>query len=210
MKYCKKCGTEKPLAEFAGDKGFTDGHKATCKACEKPIKQAWYQKNRAISIERAKQYRIDHPEWAKTMNSSAHRSEFSRSWRDRNPEKAQILARRTSINRRFKKHGLTQEQYISLLASQNNVCAACHETPVTSAVRNSAIAFDNFVIDHCHASGVVRGIVCNTCNVALGMIRDNPNTARKLAAYLEAFNSRLNCGSEVQIDVCASSSELNV
>jgi hypothetical protein len=33
------------------------------------------------------------------------------------------------------------------------------------------------------------------CNVALGMIRDNPETARKLATYLE--NSRLNCGLEV-------------
>lgn len=39
--------------------------------------------------------------------------------------------------------------------------------------------------DHCHKTGKFRGWLCGNCNSALGMARDNPDTLRKLADYLE-------------------------
>jgi hypothetical protein len=41
------------------------------------------------------------------------------------------------------------------------------------------------VIDHCHDRGVIRGLLCQGCNLALGAVKDAPDTLRKLADYLE-------------------------
>lgn len=45
------------------------------------------------------------------------------------------------------------------------------------------------VFDHCHDSEKFRGWICDNCNKALGHARDNPETLRKLAEYLEKFNA---------------------
>ncbi len=42
------------------------------------------------------------------------------------------------------------------------------------------------VYDHCHSSGAFRGWLCNACNVALGLVRDDPSILRALAKYVEA------------------------
>lgn len=39
--------------------------------------------------------------------------------------------------------------------------------------------------DHCHQRGVFRGWICNSCNVVLGYVNDDPDHLRKLIAYLE-------------------------
>lgn len=44
---------------------------------------------------------------------------------------------------------------------------------------------DKICVDHCHDSGVVRGALCWTCNVALGHLKDNPSRIRALADYAE-------------------------
>lgn len=210
MKTCARCKTRKALTDFNRCRRNPDGLQYPCRQCQRiatansrkkqdparvaSVKQIWYTKNREVSIERAKLYREAHPEWAKEM-SKRH----SPTWRKRYPEKAKLLAMKQATQRRFRKHGLTQQQYDAMLDHQDHVCAACKEIPVTSSVRPGTNAYDNFVIDHDHATGKVRGLVCTNCNVALGMIRDNPDTARKLADYLEA-NSPMNSGLEVPPD----------
>lgn len=44
---------------------------------------------------------------------------------------------------------------------------------------------DRLVIDHCHTTGTVRGVLCTPCNLILGHAKDNPDTLRALALYLE-------------------------
>lgn len=39
--------------------------------------------------------------------------------------------------------------------------------------------------DHCHQRGIFRGWICNSCNVVLGYVNDDPDHLRKLVAYLE-------------------------
>jgi hypothetical protein len=43
-------------------------------------------------------------------------------------------------------------------------------------------------VDHCHRTDLVRGVICNGCNTALGMIRDNPVTAYRMSDYLDRIN----------------------
>lgn len=41
-------------------------------------------------------------------------------------------------------------------------------------------------LDHDHASGAVRGLLCSACNTGMGLLGDNPNLLRIAAQYLEA------------------------
>ncbi len=46
----------------------------------------------------------------------------------------------------------------------------------------------NFCIDHDHATGKVRGLLCHNCNVAIGLMKDNTDLLKKAAEYLETHN----------------------
>ena len=41
------------------------------------------------------------------------------------------------------------------------------------------------MIDHCHRTGIFRGLLCSGCNLALGATKDEPDTLRKLAEYVD-------------------------
>ena len=84
--------------------------------------------------------------------------------------KRKISDRRNQLKRLY---GITVEQYNEMLASQGGACATCRR------------AVKKFHVDHCHLTGLVRGILCPNCNHALGLIHENSGTARALAEYLE-------------------------
>jgi hypothetical protein len=75
----------------------------------------------------------------------------------------------------LRKYGISLEYYQGLLQKQGGVCACCYvdlrdHTPH---------------LDHDHATGIIRGILCHHCNVALGLVRDDVRVLRNLIAYLE-------------------------
>ena len=40
-------------------------------------------------------------------------------------------------------------------------------------------------VDHCHATDIVRGILCHPCNKALGAFKDRPDVLLDVIKYLE-------------------------
>jgi hypothetical protein len=72
---------------------------------------------------------------------------------------------------RLWKYGLKPEQYEQMLMDAQNACEICSST-------------ENLVIDHCHDSDKVRGILCWSCNVALGHFKDSLETVKKATDYL--------------------------
>ena len=76
-----------------------------------------------------------------------------------------------------KKYGISIQEYDELLASQNGCCKICGTDTPNGQGR--------FVIDHNHATGEVRGLLCSTCNTGLGNFFDNPEFLKKAATYLE-------------------------
>lgn len=97
-------------------------------------------------------------------------NEYNKTWNAANPER--YAARR--LRNRLKQRGLTIAQYEALHTSQEGKCAICH-APFPAAPH----------IDHCHSTGVVRGLLCSPCNLLLGHARDQPSRLQSAALYLE-------------------------
>ena len=75
---------------------------------------------------------------------------------------------------RARRYGLSLQDYRAILARQGNACAICKKPDV------------RLCIDHCHATGKVRGLLCDKCNMGLGNYNDDPSLMRAATAYLEA------------------------
>ena len=82
---------------------------------------------------------------------------------------------------RVRRYGLSWEAYLSMLAAQQNRCAICGGPPKGKD--------DEFHIDHDHATNRNRGLLCDTCNVGIGMFRDDPELLAKAIAYLKYAES---------------------
>jgi recombination endonuclease VII len=86
------------------------------------------------------------------------------------------------------KYNLSLEEFEEMSLQQGNVCAICNEKPHGS----------NLSVDHDHncCPGVrscgrcVRSLICQRCNTALGLLRDNPVLADKAAAYLRGWKKK--------------------
>ena len=80
-----------------------------------------------------------------------------------------------TIVKRCARHGISPEQLTRTYELQGGKCPIC----------TNLIELMNSAIDHNHTTGEFRGILCKTCNRALGLFRDNPDILRSAATYLE-------------------------
>lgn len=76
-------------------------------------------------------------------------------------------------------YNFTWEEYEALLEKQNGKCAIC-KSKVGNATKT------RLFIDHCHSGLHVRGLLCGSCNSALGLFKDSPTILRQAIKYLEA------------------------
>ena len=70
-----------------------------------------------------------------------------------------------------------------MYANQNGRCLICDDPVRMKGVGKTKT--DIAHLDHDHSTGKVRGILCQNCNVAIGLLRDNPDLLRAAAEYLE-------------------------
>lgn len=79
-------------------------------------------------------------------------------------------------------YGLSKEEYRNMLELQKGRCAICNREPrAATSGRSRAILF----IDHDHATGRVRGLLCNGCNAGIGHLQDDPKRLRAAVKYLK-------------------------
>lgn len=85
---------------------------------------------------------------------------------------------------KFKKHyGITLDIYNGLLVGQKNVCAICKNGETMIDKRNGEIRA--LAVDHCHKTGIVRGLLCRKCNNGLGMFKEDSGLLRKAIIYIK-------------------------
>jgi hypothetical protein len=80
-----------------------------------------------------------------------------------------------------KTYGLERGEYAKMLATQGGVCAICRE-PETAVFRGRP---KKLALDHDHADGHVRALLCNKCNTILGRADDDLDLLRACIAYVE-------------------------
>jgi len=76
--------------------------------------------------------------------------------------------------------GFTQEEFENKLKEQNYRCAIC-KTDTPSSI--------NWHADHCHDTKQKRGVLCQKCNMGLGLFKDNVEALERAIMYLNKYNS---------------------
>lgn len=151
------CGEVKPLADFHRDKSDRMGRARRCKPCACTKARDWVQAN----PEKAREARTA---WAQrnrdTVNKS-HREAYSRD-----------PSRDIDAKRKYR-YGVSRQQYDQMIVAQGGRCAVCGDPT------------ERLHVDHDHATGDVRGLLCRMCNQGLGFLRDNIEVMRSAVRYLE-------------------------
>ena len=83
----------------------------------------------------------------------------------------------------YRNYGITISNYKEILHKQNNVCAICGGTGNERATHSKSKC--NLVVDHCHTTSKVRGLLCHTCNTALGQFKDSKHLLQNAIKYLD-------------------------
>jgi len=88
-------------------------------------------------------------------------------------------------------HGITLEERDLLLIKQDNKCAICgNDTQFKLKKGSGSNIGDEAVIDHCHNSLKIRGVLCGFCNTGLGAFKDNIKSLINAIAYLQASTEK--------------------
>jgi hypothetical protein len=167
---CTACKQTKSAAEFNRSKGRKSGLQKECKLCTGARKSAVHYEVSVVS-----QVCCD-------CGTEKPASEFPRATKRVSGIRKECKDC-TSIRNRAQLYALTLEEVREMCSVE--ACDICGSSFSTARDRN---------IDHCHATGVVRGTLCNLCNRMLGSARDNPAVLETAASYLRATSQEAFCG----------------
>jgi hypothetical protein len=154
FKFCSGCGGTKAITSFGKQKSRPDGVEYRCKNCMKNYRSKRYSNPK---IKR------------KLLKSSA-------AWREKNPD--------SDVNKHLmRKYGISLEQYNNMFQIQNGLCGICGKKESTRR-RKKTEGNERLAVDHCHETGVVRGLLCFKCNTAIGSLGDNEEMVMRVIFYL--------------------------
>ncbi|MFC9929387.1 endonuclease VII domain-containing protein [Streptomyces sp. NPDC127190] len=172
---CSRCKQQLPRSAFASNRSTSDGLQAYCRECAATYyRQRQEAKGKKVrekvpvpqGHKRCPQCEVVKPlcEWERNKSSSDGWASYCRACR----------AERNRVSYFKRKYGLTEAERDLLVASQGGVCCICLAAPPAH-------------VDHCHETGRVRGVLCFSCNAALGQFKDRPDAIRRAAAYVEGI-----------------------
>jgi len=74
-------------------------------------------------------------------------------------------------------YDLSPDDFFEMVSIQSGGCAICNKKLTPRSGTH---------IDHCHATGKIRGLLCQLCNIGIGQSLDNPEIFRKAINYLDS------------------------
>jgi len=96
----------------------------------------------------------------------------SKQWANKNPEKLKEVRRKTKLKQ---KYGISVEEYNKMFVEQNGKCYLCNKEHERRPLN----------VDHCHKTGIVRKLLCDKCNLALGLVDDSVELLENFIRYLK-------------------------
>ncbi len=136
---------------------FGKATRNTCKTCWNAYQKAYRDNN----PERTKELRIA---W-QAKNRQKVNAQGSE-WRKANPNKVRSFKLKT-------RYGITQEDYLIMYAEQKGICKICEKY------------FEKLVVDHCHTTLKIRGLLCQKCNAGIGFLTENENALNNAIKYVK-------------------------
>lgn len=159
MHVCTKCSEQKPNSEFSKNNTRKTGRNSYCKSCHKEYVAKHYQENKETYLEKADNWKTANPQ---------KRKDVANKYTKNNPEKLRN-------NFLKNKYGITLEEFNDKQSLQQHKCTICG-----NKFKNTKDAH----MDHCHATGKIRDILCSACNKGLGYFRDSVPNILAAAQYL--------------------------
>lgn len=145
----------------AANTRITSDGRRQCRACQRARKEKFLAANPGY----------DEAWWEANR---VKQREYAQNWRKNNPE-----ALRGYVLKKM--YGITLKEYNEWLEYQGHVCAICGlEESVIRRNKISALA-----VDHDHETGEIRGLLCQRCNMALGLLGDDVEVLKNTIKYLE-------------------------
>jgi len=136
----------------------------TCTKCSSTNTFKWYSGPTCGQCYR-REYRVTHADQLKKYNAKY----------------AKKIDSETAHGYKIKQiHGVTKEQYKTLLLKQDSKCAICF-------VDQSALK-RRLAVDHNHITGQIRGLLCSNCNTAIGSLKERSLSLISALNYLEDYN----------------------
>ena len=110
--------------------------------------------------------------------SGHRRKDGSRAYRHVCKECHKQQSSSNTRKRVLKSYGITTQEYEKARVKQNNCCLLCGKHETTQR-------YGKLVVDHCHATGDYRGLLCSSCNFGLGSFYDNIEVLEKAIKYVK-------------------------
>lgn len=173
-KHCGVCDIEKPSSDFYKHNRSRDGLAHQCKSCHK----AYDHGRLAIRREMKRKYRENNRDKIVANQRiwyAKHRERVNKQIVAKYESDPQYRNKRLSQQRKYC-YGISDSQYDKLLVLQNNRCAVCDgDDPGKNK---------NWSVDHNHDTQAVRGLLCNNCNRAIGLLQESRTILLAAAEYL--------------------------
>lgn len=170
-----------------------------------PLYNSWYWHKRRGARGMVQEWRDDFWAFVEVVGDRPHKHSLSvlrkneplgpDNWQWREPiapgktgaEYAREMRRRDGRGEKHRslrqKYGISIEDFDRMHEEQGGLCRICRQ-PNTSAANDKKVA-SSLVVDHCHETGAIRGLLCHNCNRGIGFMKDDPELLLAAAAYLE-------------------------
>lgn len=119
-----------------------------------------------------KSSRYGYQAWCKKCNTQAQKDwrensrDKYRNYHDKWYEENKNSVLKASRDRALRKYGISEEEYSRLYVSQQGICAICGKPETRKQNGKETL----LCVDHDHETGRIRGLLCHTCNVGIGML----------------------------------------
>lgn len=179
---CSKCKFLKDLTEYDLNPSGTFGHDSECSECKRRRGELYRRDKgihpqRVVPVLRNEQGEVTHRECTRCLNMEPLErfTKHKIGYLGIHPYCKTCATERHLIA----KYGLTLKDREELYATQGNGCAICKDPVDIKAIH----------VDHCHTTGVTRGLLCNSCNTALGHVRENEQICENMIEYIRYYNA---------------------
>lgn len=190
MKLCPRCGLERSVEEFGRNADRPDGLALYCKPCFRVVSRESYRR-RVERSGRQLREKVSVPPGMKRCPSCAEVKPIADFPKNRassdglgtyckpchNVITRTNIAKNHGNSRHYhlrRRYGIGADEVERMLDAQGWACVIC----------TAELTVKNAQVDHDHATGAVRGILCFNCNGGLGQFKDDLASLRRAAAYL--------------------------